>query len=145
MVMLECYTNDPPPLRLLVPPKPRDQIQQIVLAHVILLARHSPLLCTLPFLARINIETPSKPLPEPPQSTRLILLHIQQLLTTRIPKRSVLRIFCRSVHGLRRRGTVQVGRAVGEGDELRKGVGAFGALDEGCVADLLGEERIAGG
>lgn len=41
---------------------------------------------------------------------------------------------------------MQVGAAVGERDELREGVGTFGAAEEGGVADLLrGEELCAGG
>ena len=33
---------------------------------------------------------------------------------------------------------MEEGGAVGEGDELGEGVGAFGAAEEGCVADLGG-------
>ncbi len=49
----------------------------------------------------------------------------------------VFRVLCAAVDGLGRGGAVEEGAAVGEGDELGEGVGAFGAAEEGGVAELL--------
>ena len=75
----------------------------------------------------LSIKPPPKPPPKPPQPPRLILLHIQQFLTARVPQDVVFRVARGLVDGLRRRGAVGEGRAVGERDELREGVGALGA------------------
>lgn len=93
----------------------------------------------LALLHRLGIKPSSESPPEPPQSPRLVLLHIEQLLTTRVPERTVLRVFRTSVDGLRGSGAVCEGAAVTERDELGEGVGPLGTAQEGGVADLLTE------
>lgn len=90
-------------------------------------------------LHSLSIEPPPEPPPEALQPTRLVLLDIEEFLTARVPHGVVLGVLGAAVDGLGAGGAVQEGGAVGEGDHLGEGVGAFGAADEGGMADLLAQ------
>jgi hypothetical protein len=97
-------------------------------------------------MTRTNLFRPSNSLSIPPttettseslQTTSLILLDIQQFLTARVPQRVVAHIFRAAVYGLRAGGALDERAAVGESDELGKGVWSLGAAHQRGVADLL--------
>ena len=91
----------------------------------------------------LRIPAPTEPPSEFLQPSCLVLLHVRQLLTARIPQRVVLGVFGRAVDRGRRGRAVQVCGAVGKRDHLRESVGPLGAAQQRGVADLRGE--AAGG
>lgn len=136
-----------PPSRFLPPlppalPRPADQPHQILLrSSPFPLLSFSP--CRLLFDVVIPRRHPlrvppaPKPLPERPQPPGLVGLDVEQLLARRVPERGVAGVFCGAVDRGRGRGAVGEGAPVRERDQLGEGVGALGAVDDGCVADLV--------
>lgn len=87
-------------------------------------------------LASTTIVCAAKALSESSQSTSLIQLDVLERLFRRLPQECVAGILCGSVDWEGRGGAHGVGGAVGQGDELSKGVWPARSGDKGGVTDL---------